>query len=190
MLCKKIDYVVTYVDDTDLNWQKLFNERKSEFKLGDDEYKRRYSKNTLFKYVFRGLEKNMPWINDVYLVVQSYSQVPEWIDAKKVKIVKHDEFIPAECLPTFNSNVIEDFLHMIKPLGELFIYGNDDMFILDECYPSDFFDGSRPRNNIQVIKSENDYYSRKMIRTNRLIEKKLGIPEGPSSSYYTAYHVQ
>ena len=69
MLGKKIDYVVTYVDDTDSNWQKLFNERKAEFKLGDDEYKRRYGKNTLFKYVFRGLEKNMPWINDVYLVV-------------------------------------------------------------------------------------------------------------------------
>ena len=81
-------------------------------------------------------------------------------------------------------------MHRIKPLGELFIYANDDMFALGECRPSDFFDGDRPRNNMQVIKSENDYYSRKMIRTNRLIEKKLGIPEGPSVSYYTAYHIQ
>lgn len=32
MIGKKIDYVVTYVDDSDPNWQKLFNERKDEFK--------------------------------------------------------------------------------------------------------------------------------------------------------------
>lgn len=188
MIGKKIDYVVTYVDDSDPNWQKLFNEHKGEFK-SPDEYRKRYGHNTLFKYVFRGLEKNMPWINDVYLAVQSYSQVPEWIDAKQVKIVKHDEFIPHEYLPTFNSNVIEDFLHRIKPLGELFIYGNDDTFAVGECQPSDFFSGSKPRNNLRVVKSENDYYSRKMIRTSRLIEKKLGLPEGPSDSYYATYHV-
>ena len=56
----------------------------------------------------------------------------------------HNEFIPAKFLPTFNSGVIECFLHKIPGLAELFVYANDDFYLFNETRPDDMFDGIMP----------------------------------------------
>lgn len=140
----KIDYVVTYVDPNDAAWRSQFDEHIRKTTLPKTEQSRRYSANNLFKFVFRGIDKYMPWINNVFLVVSSKTQVPEWIDQGKVKVVTHDQFIPREFLPTFNSCVIECFLHKIPELGPFFIYGNDDTYITDSCLESDFYEDMMP----------------------------------------------
>ena len=66
---------------------------------------------------------------------------PSWLNVanEKIVVVKHEDFIPKEYLPTFNSHTIELNLHRIKGLSEYFIYFNDDTFILDKLQEKDFF---------------------------------------------------
>ena len=105
----------------------------------------RFRPNDYLKYLFRGIEKNMPWINKIHLVVANESQIPAWIDKNKIHVVLHEDIIPANLLPTFNSSTIEMFYGNIIGLSNRFIYGNDDMFVLNPCDETDFFDGNIPR---------------------------------------------
>jgi hypothetical protein len=91
------------------------------------------------KYLLRGIEANMPFIRNVYLVVSHFSQVPQWADQSQLKIVLHKDIIPADYLPTFNCNPIEMHLHRIKGLDEEYLYFNDDLYPLAPCRPEDFF---------------------------------------------------
>jgi len=136
-----IDLVVPYVDNTDPNWQEAFYK----YKTGIEETTqttatmRFRSQDNFFRYFFRAIEKNMPWINNIHLLVMSESQVPTWLDTTKVRVVTHEQFIPKEYLPTFNSSVIELFLHNIPGLAEHFIYANDDFYAWSKMTQDQFF---------------------------------------------------
>lgn len=54
-------------------------------------------------------------------------------------MVNHSDIIPKEFLPTYNSNVIESYLHQISGLSDIFLYFNDDVFIRSFLHPSDLF---------------------------------------------------
>lgn len=62
----------------------------------------------------------------------------------RIQFIDHTHVIPRAYLPTFNSHVIEAFLHEIPGLAERFIYFNDDMFLGNRVSVSDFFDGLVP----------------------------------------------
>ena len=113
-----VDLVVPYVDSSDLNWQKLFNEYNPHVnEEGVDAANRFRGQGSFFKYFFRCVDKNLFWINKIHLLVQSESQVPYWINRDKVHVVFHKDFIPEEYLPTFNSTTIEMFLWNIPGLS-------------------------------------------------------------------------
>lgn len=138
-----IDFVVLWVDDTDPVWR----EKKAKYtgkvvKEGNTEARYRDWDN--LKYWFRGVEKFAPWVRHVYFVTDD--QKPEWlnIDHPKLKWVKHTDFIPHEYLPTFSANPIEWNLHRIEGLSEHFVYFNDDMFVIKETKPEDFFVDGQP----------------------------------------------
>lgn len=86
----------------------------------------------------------MPFIDRIHLVVARESQVPEWVNRDTVDVVLHSQIMPADKLPTFNSSMIEMFLHRIPGLTERFLYFNDDMYTLRPCSEEDFFPGGRP----------------------------------------------
>ena len=50
-----------------------------------------------------------------------------WVDGNdpKMHIVRHEEFIPKQYLPTFSSHTIELNIHRIEGLAEYFVYFND-----------------------------------------------------------------
>ena len=156
---RTIDYVFPYVDCDDPEWVKEYNKyvpadksKRSGWSAG----MQRFRANDLLRYTFRSIEKNMPFIRTVHLLVMSESQVPKWVDRSKVHVVLHKDFIPEEFLPTFNSNTIESFLGNIPGLSDIFVYGNDDLFITSKCKVSDFFDGDTPKYKVQrrkVMKS-------------------------------------
>ena len=83
----------------------------------------------IFRYWFRAVERYAPWVNKVFLVTNG--KFPDWInpDNPKLVLVKHDDYIPEEYLPTFNSCAIELHLHRIKDLSEHFVYFNDDTML-------------------------------------------------------------
>lgn len=187
----KIDYVIPYVTSDDSAWRQLFEKY-----FGKNYYdieSVRFDGNMLFKYVFRGIENHMPWINNVFLIVQSESQIPKWINRDTVQIIYHDSFIPSEYLPTFNSCTIECFLHLIPGLSNLFIYGNDDTYILKDVDPSEFFDGVMPKHYLKQ-----SFYNRKYENKHikmcqgmlRLVGKKLGLSPFPDNFYSVPKHCQ
>ena len=137
-----IDFVVTWVDGNDPEWQ----EEKSKYQNSPtgDARNRRYRDWETLRYWFRGVEKFAPWFNKVHFV--TYGHLPRWLNTNhpKLAIVKHKDFIPSEYLPTFSCRPIELNLHKIKNLTEKFVYFNDDMFILDKTEPSVFFRNDLP----------------------------------------------
>lgn len=143
-----IDFVFPYVNSDDENWQKLYKENvgnESSWAAGIE----RFRDSGTLKYLFRGIEKNLPWINKVHMLVASKSQVPSWINTNVVDIITHDQFIPKEYLPTFNSTAIEMFLPNLN-VSEKFIYSNDDLFPFKKLNEDYFFKGNLPSYQITL----------------------------------------
>jgi hypothetical protein len=143
---EKIDYLFPFVDDNDEMWLKEYHKYKNDdtdYKTNSLNGEARYKTYDLLKYKLRSIEMYMPWINNVYMIVASPSQIPEWLDTSKVKIVYHKDFIPEEFLPTFNSGTIEMFLGNIEGLSEKFVYGNDDFYVNKMTSPKMFFRGEK-----------------------------------------------
>ena len=85
----------------------------------------------------------MPWFNKIFLI--TYGHIPDflYLGHEKLRIVRHDEYIPKEYLPTFNSNTIEMNIHRINELSENFILFNDDVFPLQPIVEDYYFKDDR-----------------------------------------------
>ena len=133
-----MDIVITYVDGNDPVWKKDY-QKYTNVPVMD----KRFRDWGTLKYLLRGIEVNMPFIRNVYLVVSHQSQVPQWADTENLKVVQHRDIIPAEHIPTFNSATIEMHLHRIEGLDQEYLYFNDDLYPLAKCEPTDFFRGGK-----------------------------------------------
>lgn len=135
----KIDFVILWVDNNDLAWQKEFNAYLPQVQYLDDIRRIRYRYWDNLRYWFRGVEKFAPWVNKVHLI--TCGQIPDWLNlnAPKLHFVKHSDFIPSQYLPTFSSRPITLNLHRIKELSEHFVFFDDDMFLIDKVKPERFF---------------------------------------------------
>lgn len=142
-----IDFVVTWVDMADPAWQEEFSKysnRKREEKNGVSDA--RFRDTGLLRYWFRGVEKFAPWVRKIHFVTSG--QKPDWLDTTnpKIHLVDHKDIIPAEFLPTYNSVVIERYMHRIPGLAEHFVYFNDDFYIINHLKPERFFLKGLPRD--------------------------------------------
>ena len=90
------------------------------------------------------MDKFAPWVRKIHFVTSG--QIPEWLDVNNPKIhtVKHSDYIPNRFLPTYNSVVIERYMHMIPDLAEHFVYFNDDFYIINHISPERFFRNGLP----------------------------------------------
>lgn len=140
----KIDFVVTWVDSNDPNWQKDFRYYKNSSEEISDNSEARYRDWNLFHYWFRAVEENAPWVNKVFLVTNG--TFPKWINTEhpKLVLVKHEDYIPKDLLPTFNSHTIELYMHKIPGLSEHFVYFNDDCYLNQPVEPDYYFRSGLP----------------------------------------------
>lgn len=141
---KKIDFVIPWVDGNDPAWQESFRAHLPESKCTDDARVVRYRDWENLRYWFRGVEKFAPWVNKVHFI--TCDQKPDWLnlDAPKLHLVKHSDYISEEYLPIFSSHPIEINMHRIEGLTEQFVYFNDDFFLIDEVKPERFFQEGLP----------------------------------------------
>lgn len=201
---EKIDFVILWVDGNDPEWQR----EKKKYLNNDNETSSgtvRYRDWELLKYWFRGVEKYAPWVNKIRFV--TWGHIPKWLDTgnPKLSIVKHEDFIPKEYLPTFNSNVIQYYLDKIPGITEKFVMFDDDIFILKKINEKDFFIGNKIRdtygempiyyskkgdkyphcwlNNMQVV---NQYYSKKKVYLKHPF-KYFNIKYGVKINFKTIY---
>lgn len=139
----KIDFVITWVDGNDPKWQE---ERNIYSETKQDVNPARFRDWGTFKYWFRAVEKFAPWVNKIHLI--TYGHIPDFLDINhpKLNIVKHEDYLKPEYLPTFNSNAIELSMHRIKDLSEHFVYFNDDTFIIKPVDVEDFFENGLPKD--------------------------------------------
>lgn len=165
----KIDFVVPWVDGSDEKWLKDRINFSSEKIIKND-----YRDWDIFKYWFRSIEKYAPWVNKIYFI--TYGHIPYFLNINhpKIVIIKHEDYIPKQYLPTFSSHTIELNLHRIKNLSENFVYFNDDTFILKPLKENDFFKNNLPKATAiinPVAPSRYDTISNLMINNTGLINQ-------------------
>ena len=141
---EKIDFIITWVDESDPKWRKEFEYYSAKETRYINTDACRYRDWDTLRYWFRGVEKFAPWVNKIHFV--TYGHLPKWLntDNPKLVIVKHEDFVPADYLPTFNPKTMEFFFHKIKGLSDRFVYFNDDMFLIDGVSPDRFFKNDLP----------------------------------------------
>lgn len=171
-----MDAVITYVDGLDPVWQQEYREA-----VGTEINAKRFRDWGTLKYLLRGIENCMPFVDNVYLVVSSESQVPAWVDKEKTKVVLHRDIIPAEYLPVFNSTAIEMFLHRIPDLDERFIYFNDDFFPVSDCKREDFFTEDKVVMKHSRHLFALDLFKKQVKNSDRLARKAAS---GPCSMFF------
>jgi hypothetical protein len=123
-----IDGVVSFVNSSKHSWRKQFAGANS---IEPDPA--RYTYNGEIYFNLLSLQKHAPWLRQVFIVVQDHDQIFDCSFLKnfkhKIVFVTHTEIIPQDFLPTFNSNVIECFIHTIPGLAEIFLLINDDTIL-------------------------------------------------------------
>ena len=140
-----IDFVITWVDMDDPKWQADFAKysgNKENTKNGVSEA--RFRDYGFLKYWFRGVEKFAPWVRKIHFVTSG--QKPAWLDTSnpKLHLVDHKDYIPEQFLPSYNSVVIERYIHRIPGLAEHFVYFNDDFYIINNIGTERFFRNGLP----------------------------------------------
>ncbi len=139
----RIDIVVTWVDGNDPVWRM---EKETWMKKVSAEKSAvshiRFESWDNLQYWFRAVERFMPWAGNIFFI--TYGHLPDFlrVNHPKLRVVKHEEYIPLQYLPTFNSNTIEMNLHRIAQLTENFILFNDDFIPLQPIEETYYF-----RNN-------------------------------------------
>ncbi len=143
----EIDFVVTWVDMNDPKWKQMFAEHSGKINNSKNPMtEARFRDHGLLRYWFRGIEKFTPWVRKIHFV--TCGQQPAWLNLEhpQLSMVNHEDYIPNQFLPCFNSNVLEFYLHKIPDLTEHFVYFNDDFFIINDVEKRRFFEDGLPQD--------------------------------------------
>ncbi len=133
-----IDAVYTWVDGADPA-HRAKRDRYRPMRGGAAATEERWRDNGELRYSLRSLHRHAPWIRRIFIVTDQ--QVPDWLETAhpQIEIVDHRTIFPDDrYLPTFNSCVIEAFLHRIPGLSSHYLYFNDDLFLGRPVVPGDF----------------------------------------------------
>ena len=176
-----MDAVITYVHGLDPVWLEQYRST-----VGEDIDVKRFRDWGTLRYLLRGIEMHIPFVRRVFLVVSGESQVPDWADRSRLKVVLHRDIIPQGFLPVFNSTTIEMFLHRIPGLDEEFLYLNDDFFPLRDCRAEDFFRDGRMAVSFRRHIFASGFYKKHCLYSDRLARELSGM--GPSLFYRRPQH--
>ena len=77
---QEIDFVITWVDESDERWQSEKHETRKRLGIAADvdDRKERYRDWDNLRYWFRAVETYAPWVNRVHFV--TCGQVPPWLN--------------------------------------------------------------------------------------------------------------
>ena len=141
-----IDIVIPWVDGNDPAWQAQ-RAKYAPRATGDSAAEYRFRDWGLMRYWFRSIDAFAPWVRRIYFV--TCGQRPEWLNTADPRLVcvDHSDYIPADYLPTFDSNTIEIFCNRIPGLAEHFVLFNDDTFLVGPTTREDFFEGGLPKDD-------------------------------------------
>ena len=152
---KPIDVVITWVNGNDDDFRSkiqayLGNHCAS--KIPGAHHTRFASVNEI-KYCLLSILTFAPFVRNIFIITDNQdpnlngeinTHFPHRISS--IKIVDHKEIFRDfdDYLPTFNSRSIESMLWRIQGLSDSFIYFNDDVFLIRETQPEDWFSNNKP----------------------------------------------
>ena len=138
---RSIDAVITWVDGSDQEYKKKIEKHLTT----STNYKKQYLQANEIEYCVKSILKFAPFIRKIFIVTDnqkpSFSGLENLIAGNKVKVVDHKEIFKGyeKYLPTFNIRSIDAVLHRIEDLSEMFVYFNDDVFLVDKICEEDWF---------------------------------------------------
>ncbi|MBL4604300.1 MAG: Stealth CR1 domain-containing protein [Flavobacteriaceae bacterium] len=176
-----IDAVITWVDgEDDSHQKKILPYLEDKNGLKNIAFSKRTYQVEEIKFTVDSIIKFAAFIRKIYIVTDN--QTPLFLKSKEnmevyknVIIVDHKAIFKEKesFLPVFNCRPIETRLYTIPNLSEHFIYFNDDMFLIKETKPSDFFVNGFPvLRGKWLTFNENIFYKR--MFTNERKKKKAG----------------
>lgn len=187
-----MDFVIPWVNGNDPVWQESKNKYAQN---GNGDFNSaRFRDWGILKYWFRGVEKFTPWVNKIHFITCGH--IPEWLNLNhpQLHFVKHEDYIPTEYLPTFNSHTIEHNFHRIPDLSEQFVYFNDDMHILSPMNESDFFQNGLPCDEANMVYKIPSFFSlvqsvdfNNVWAINRHFNKFKEVKKHPGTFFNPAY---
>lgn len=175
-----IDYVIPFVDGSDKNWLMEYKKYVSGPSDSSNNATRFRDWDTL-RYQLRSIERNMPWIRNIFIVMSiSETQIPDWLDTqnKRIRIVWDWEIVPRKYLPVFNSNAIDLYIPRIAGLSERYLYACDDYIVMRELKPEKFFSDKGIRLQVGFYLFNIDAYAQTICNSGRLICPELVKKEG------------
>lgn len=167
-----VDFVVLWVDGNDPEFVRIRNKWVERLGLPIP-LAARFVQADELRYVLRSAERNLSWVTRVVLVTNG--QLPQWLNTKhsRLKILRHQEFLPADCLPTFNSCAIEAGLVRWQGMAEHFLLANDDTFVLRPTLRSYFFPREGLSANYITVFKRKDYtasaYGQQLLAAQKLL---------------------
>ena len=164
-----VDMVFTYVNGYDPEFIKMKNSYlNTQNKQYNPDIRSKglneiiYSVNSVIKFI--------PWIRKIFIVTNN--QIPpidkQLISSGKVIIIDQNTIVEPQYLPTFNSDVIESYLHNIPDLSEIFLYNNDDMIHLNRIDRKDIYE---IKNNKILLKIRNNYNKNRPVYANEYSQR-------------------
>ena len=138
---KSIDAVITWVDGSDEDYKKKIENHLTT----STNYKKQYLQANEIEYCVKSILKFAPFVRRIFIVTDnqkpSFNGLKDLIVSKKVKVVDHKEIFKGyeKYLPTFNIRSIDAVLHRIEDLSEMFVYFNDDVFLINKIREEDWF---------------------------------------------------
>ena len=166
-----IDAVILWVDGNDpLHQEKMKPFLSKDHKFKDENFRTRFDQVEEIEYAIKSILKFAPYVRRIFLVTDN--QIPQFLknenannEFEKVEIVDHKEIFKGfeEFLPIFNSNSIETMIFKIPDLAEHFIYFNDDIFLINETDPTDFFKNGHPIIRGKWSKFDSDIAYKKIL---------------------------
>lgn len=150
-----IDAVITWVNGNDTSFHskmQTYLGGQCASKIPGAHHTRFASVNEI-KYCLLSILTFAPFVRNIFIVTDNQdpnlngdisSLFPNRLSS--IKIVDHKEIFREfeQYLPTFNSRSIETMLWRIRGLSDNFIYFNDDVFLVRETKPEDWFINNQP----------------------------------------------
>jgi len=164
-----VDFVFTYVDGYD---QQFINMKNHYLNTINKKYNPDIRSKGLNEIIYsvNSVIKFIPWIRKIFIVTNN--QIPpidsQLISSGKVIIIDQNSIVESQYLPTFNSDVVESYLHNIPDLSEIFLYNNDDMMHLNYVERRDIYE---VKNNNILLKIRNNYNKNKPVNHNEYSER-------------------
>ncbi|KAJ3452984.1 hypothetical protein M0812_04765 [Anaeramoeba flamelloides] len=141
--------------------------------------------NYELQFSIRAVDKYLPWINKIYILINSDTTYPYWLKPQEElgKIVLLDRcqfFENAKDCPTYNSFAVYSVAHKIPGLSNKFILIDDDFFFNQQASEDYFF----TTNGLPIVYQDR-VFQRTYCRDDSLlpVAKEKGFPLWKYSRY-------